>query len=298
MECANSKCAAEFPVLRGVPILLNEAGGLFDLQDNRERLAHQATLRSSAKHFVRRLIPDLTVNVSAAKNFARIAKLLEEARPDPLVLVIGGGTLGAGAGNLQSHEQFELLETDVVVEERTKLACDAHHLPFADSSFDCVVMQAVMEYLQDPFQCVCEIHRVLKPDGIVYSEAPFLLPVHGRDHDFMRFTQVGHRRLYHHFSQISSGACGGPASALAGSLQYFALSCVPAPRMRNAVKVIVRFALFWLKYLYYILANTKAGMDAAAGTFFLGRRSGNVNSDREILLSYKGAGTIDGIFHR
>lgn len=298
LECVNSDCASEFPVLNGVPILLNEANGLFDLQDNRKRLARRPNWRESIKNLVKRVVPNLTVNVRAGRNFRRLAKLLEDVGPDPLVLLIGAGTLGDGTGELKSNRRLELLETDVVVEERTQLACDAHFLPFANESFDCVVIQAVMEYLQDPFQCVSEIHRVLKRDGLVYSEAPFLLPVHGRDHDFMRFTQVGHRRLYCHFSEISSGVCGGPASTLACSIQYFALSCIPLSQLRNSIKALVRFLLFWLKYLDYVLADTKAGGDAAAGTYFLGKKSDRVRSDREILLVYRGAGTVDGIFHR
>ena len=297
-ECVNAECGSEFPVLNGVPILLNEAGGLFALQDNREKLVRHSTFSERATRFLKGLIPNLTVNVCAARNYAQVAKLLECVRPDPLVLLIGAGTIGDGISNLKLNPRLELLETDVAIEERTQLACDAHFLPFADESFDCVVMQAVMEYLQEPFQCVREIYRVLKPDGIVYSEAPFLLPVHGRDHDFMRFTHVGHRRLYSHFSEISSGACGGPASALACSMQYFALSCVPFRQTRNVVKAVVRCLLFWLKYFDYLLADTKAGVDAAAGTYFLGRRSSEVKTDREILLVYKGAGTVDGIFHR
>ena len=42
-ECVNAQCGREFPVLNGIPILLNEASGLFGLQDNREKLAVSAT---------------------------------------------------------------------------------------------------------------------------------------------------------------------------------------------------------------------------------------------------------------
>ncbi len=43
------------------------------------------------------------------------------------------------------------------------LICDAHDIPFADRSFDGVIVQAVLEHVVDPFRCCEEIHRVLIP---------------------------------------------------------------------------------------------------------------------------------------
>jgi len=46
------------------------------------------------------------------------------------------------------------------------LLCDAHALPFADSSFDCVFSYAVLEHLHSPAVALAEIARTLKPGGI------------------------------------------------------------------------------------------------------------------------------------
>ena len=50
-----------------------------------------------------------------------------------------------------------------------------------------------------------EIYRVLKSDGIVYIETPFMQQVHGGKYDFTRFTYLGHRRLFARFQEIESG---------------------------------------------------------------------------------------------
>jgi SAM-dependent methyltransferase len=43
---------------------------------------------------------------------------------------------------------------------------DAHAIPFASSSFDCVLSYAVLEHLHNPYVVIHEIARVLKPGGI------------------------------------------------------------------------------------------------------------------------------------
>jgi len=42
---------------------------------------------------------------------------------------------------------------------------DAHALPFEDNTFDCVLSYAVLEHLYNPHVALCEIERVLKPNG-------------------------------------------------------------------------------------------------------------------------------------
>ncbi len=84
-----------------------------------------------------------------------------------------------------------------------------------DESFDGVICQAVLEHVLDPYRCVEEIHRVLRPNGLVYAETPFMQQVHGGTHDFTRFTHLGHRRLFRKFAEVDSGVVCGPGMALA-----------------------------------------------------------------------------------
>ena len=37
-----------------------------------------------------------------------------------------------------------------------------------------MLVQAGLEHVRDPWQVVAEIHRVLKDDGLVYAETPFM----------------------------------------------------------------------------------------------------------------------------
>jgi len=203
-------------------------------------------------------------------------------------LVVGGGVVGAGLGRLLDHPQIEVVETDVSWGPQTKLICDAHDLPFQDEVFDAVVVQAVLEHVVDPNRCVEEVYRVLKGDGVVYADTPFIQQVHGRQYDFTRFTRLGHRRLFRHFEEIDSGISCGPGVALAWSLRYFLLSFFSSQSMRAAVSFGSRLSFFWLKYFDYYLAKRRQALDAASAFFFLGRKSIRILSDRELLSDYQG----------
>lgn len=148
------------------------------------------------------------------------------------MLVVGGGVVGGGMDCLLDDPKINLIESDAAIAPRTQLVCDAHDLPFASQSMDGVVVQAVLEHVVDPHRCVAEIHRVLKPNGLVYSDTPFMQQVHGRQFDFTRFTRLGHRRLFRHFEEVSSGITCGPAVALAWSLRYFLMSFSDSKRYR------------------------------------------------------------------
>ncbi len=54
----------------------------------------------------------------------------------------------------------------------TLVSGDIHHLPFADASFDKVLMSEVLEHLPDDRQALREVYRVLKPGGILALSVP------------------------------------------------------------------------------------------------------------------------------
>ena len=168
------------------------------------------------------------------------------------------------------------------------MICDAHCLPFEDNSFDGVIIQAVLEHVVDPWRCVEEIYRVLKEDGLVYAETPFIQQVHGGRYDFTRFTHLGHRRLFRKFEEIDSGAVCGPGMALAWSYRYFLLSFTSSRFLRRLIGIFSRLTSFYLPYLDYFLINNPGTLDAASAYYFLGRKSTCVLSDRDLINRYKG----------
>jgi SAM-dependent methyltransferase len=267
-------------------VLIDEAASVFVLETfvNREQTFFPR--RTRLQRALARRLPDLGRNFSTMRNFARLGDLLCESVPHPLVLIVGAGEEGRGISALSANRDVSVVNCDISMTRSTHVIGDAHRLPFESSFFDGVVVQAVLEHVLDPARCVGEIHRVLKPSGLVYAETPFMQPVHGGRYDFTRFTYLGHRRLFRDFEEIAAGPGGGPASSFAWSYEYFLLGLVPFERSRLVVKAFARLSAFWLKYLDLIIQNHPRSFDAAWGFYFLGRRSDHSLSDRDLIALY------------
>lgn len=73
---------------------------------------------------------------------------------------------------------------------RADVACDAAYLPFANASFDTILCTEVMEHVVHPEKVIEEFARILKPNGVIITTAPFIYPIHG-EFDFFRYTSKG-----------------------------------------------------------------------------------------------------------
>jgi SAM-dependent methyltransferase len=63
-------------------------------------------------------------------------------------------------------------------------------------SFDTAICLEVLEHVPDPFRAASEIHRVLKPGGVLIASTPHLSRLHEEPHDYYRYTHYGLRRLF------------------------------------------------------------------------------------------------------
>jgi SAM-dependent methyltransferase len=271
-------------------VLINSGNSLFSIEDTIDDLAkrteHQRRISWRVQRFVSTLIPSIGVNLMAKRNYERFRQLLIDKTPNPIVLMVGSGEGGKGLAELLRNPAFTFIDTDVYFSSRVSVVADAHDLPFQDGSFDAIICQAVLEHVLNPQRCVSEIHRVLKDDGIVYAETPFMQQVHLGAYDFNRFTMLGHRYLFRNFEHEASGVCCGPGMALAWSISYFFRSFFTSRLSEVAVRWIIPFFIFWLKYLDYFLLRRPASSDAASGLYFLGRKAAAAIPDREIIRMY------------
>lgn len=73
---------------------------------------------------------------------------------------------------------------------RADVASDASAMPFADQSIDAILCTEVMEHVENPEKVIEEFSRILKPNGIVITTAPFFYPIHD-EYDFFRYSDKG-----------------------------------------------------------------------------------------------------------
>jgi SAM-dependent methyltransferase len=288
LTCSNPDCGVGYPVVNSIPILLDERRSVFSFTDFVGSRATFFPRYYKLVQFAQTFVPSVSANLKARKNYANFAEILTARSTKPRVLVIGGSIIGAGMDALANNPAIELIATDVAFGPNVSAICDAHALPFPKQSFDGVIVQAVLEHVADPHQCVEEIYRVLKPEGVIYAETPFIQQVHGGKYDFTRFTDLGHRRLFRRFTEIDRGAVGGPGMALAWSYSAFLVSFTKSRLIAKMIRAFAAFTSFFLKYFDYFLIDRPGALDAASGYYFLGSKSACAITDRELIGLYRG----------
>lgn len=84
--------------------------------------------------------------------------------------------IGGGSGNLKAFAP-NVLSTDVLPAAWLDTVCDAQRLPFADESFNNIVMLDVLHHLERPVRFFDDASRVLKPGGRIVMLEPGITPV-------------------------------------------------------------------------------------------------------------------------
>src|SRR5438445_219857 len=84
---------------------------------------------------------------------------------------------------------------------------NAQAVGFATGSVGTIIAAESLEHVADPYRAVAEMHRVVRPGGMVIIAAPFIFPIH-HEPDFTRFTPEGLSRLLSVFPIATAYAQG------------------------------------------------------------------------------------------
>ncbi|MCP3954883.1 MAG: class I SAM-dependent methyltransferase, partial [Desulfobacterales bacterium] len=246
-------CGANYGFFRGRPVALREDNELFPASAYRGTRIQEkpATVKVAFFHRLKRLVPGKSVNLAREKMFHRLAT--EHRVRGSVILVVGCGNQ---AGQLKAHfsgDKTAFVFCDIDKRADADVFCDSHELSFGSEVFDGVISTAVLEHVLYPDKVISEIYRVLKQDGFIYAEIPFLQSVHEGAYDFTRFTLSGHRRLMERFKEIDTGMVAGPGTALVWSIVDFSKALSSNRRISNLLALAARTGFFWLKYFDYLV---------------------------------------------
>jgi SAM-dependent methyltransferase len=288
VSCTDVQCSRHggFPSSRGQPVLIDFDRSIFtsdDFSADRGSVLSRETGSSLIGRALRRMTYGSGRNSSAI--FERFSERLLASVDSPRLLVIGGGTIGVGMAEFYRLHPQAIVGIDAYASEQTAVICDAHELPFQDQTFDGVVIQAVLEHVLDPGQVVDEIHRVLKPEGLLFADTPFMQQVHEAAYDFTRFTVSGHRWLFRRFQEIESGVVAGPGIALLWSISYYVRALGAGPRLT----ALIGFLFSWVRLLEKFMDPRKSA-DAASAIYFIGRKSPRTLAANQIPSLYEADG--------
>ena len=289
VKCTNTDCSIEFPIINDIPILINENDSIFAFENftnNKDNSHNSESLFLKLKKRLQPYFPSLSNNLSSQKNF-KLLELLLSKKLNPKILIIGGATITTDT-DMIFNSNNTVIESDIYLGPRTQIIIDGHHIPFENETFDLLIYQAVLEHVADPVLCIKEAHRVLKSDGLIFATTPFMQQVHMKQHDFTRFTHLGHRRLFRSFKEIESGVSAGSGVALGWSIRYFMRSLTNIKFVRLFLEVISIFLFFWLKYFDYFISKNNGTFDAASAFYFIGEKSNTTLTDKELIKQFKG----------
>ena len=146
------------------------------------------------------------------------------------------------------------------------------NMPFEGGTIDLALCIAVLEHVKEPEKIVQEIKRVLKNDGEIYVEIPFLQPFHAAPDDYQRWTLPGLKYLLRDFDELDSGVAGGPGSTLAWIMIETSQIIFKNKILSNISKNITKILVFPFKYLDRFLVKKPDAYKVASAVYFHGRK--------------------------
>ncbi|OPX65126.1 MULTISPECIES: class I SAM-dependent methyltransferase [unclassified Methanoregula] len=197
-------------------------------------------------------------------------KLLKYIRPGNNKTILN---IGSGPFKLED----DIINIDIAAYENVNIVADAMYLPFRTNSIDAVITIVVLEHVPEPERVVDEMHRILKPDGIIYTHVPFLQGYHASPHDYSRWTASGVVQLHRKFNTIETGVGAGPSSSLVWILtEWFSMVFSFRSVILYRFFFIIFTILLWpVKFFDLILIGNPMAQNIASTFYYLGKKVPN-----------------------
>lgn len=170
---------------------------------------------------------ELSLNQSGFAYYAIRTSLLNAV--NELKARIHGEVLDLGCGimpyreylmensNIKSYKGVDLEFSSYHNKVKPDYFWDGSKIPLADNSCDWIIATEFLEHYHDTASILNEIHRVLKPNGVLFFTVPFVWNIHEAPYDEYRFTPFSLEKHFKRatFSNIEIYPLGGINRSLA-----------------------------------------------------------------------------------
>jgi SAM-dependent methyltransferase len=146
---------------------------------------------------------------------------------------------------------------------------DAHRLVeyFDLNRFDTVVLEAMLQYCRDPRTVIAQAAAVLKPNGVIAIDAPFIQPYCRDGADLWRFTADGLRELCRDLFEVIDVSVAIPS----GSAVAFTAQAASRRSPSRFVDQVSLFAVTWLTLPLTILRSDQ--LQSAGAIILIGQKT-------------------------
>jgi SAM-dependent methyltransferase len=265
LVCTTQRSSHRYQLVGGKPIFMfDHQYNVFEFDKFEMPKSPVARKHRKLRGLLRELIAN---NKDTNRNLCDFKSLVDaSSSSQKKILIVGSGEQGTGLDILSGEPEFKLVGLDVYDSSTVDVIADAHFLPFEGESFDGIVVQAVLEHVLSPEKVVEDLFRVLKEGGVIYSEIPFLQPVHEGAFDYTRFTVMGHRWLMRRFKHVRFGGHRGSNFVMALLVKHSVWSLFRSESAGRIAGVVAKCIAKLLDKFF----DPKLLWICTTGTYFLG----------------------------
>jgi SAM-dependent methyltransferase len=123
-----------------------------------------------------------------------------------LFVGVGGDSTPKGEYSYLFSNIFDITSFDINAKYHPDVVGDITNTKFSINTWDCIVCVQVMEHIKNLWDLPEELERILKPNGYLIIDCPFMYPNHKEDcfGDYWRILPDGMRQLFSKFEEIDN----------------------------------------------------------------------------------------------
>ena len=79
-----------------------------------------------------------------------------------------------------SFKNGDVVRLNIYSRDCIDIVCDGETYPFPVETFDKIMLRCILEHVKEPLKILNECKRILKPNGKIVIEGPFVNPIHAQ----------------------------------------------------------------------------------------------------------------------